>query len=110
MLGEDEIDHTPKDERLSLTVGKSFDIVASRKRLNYKRINDRTFDETFEIEVRNRKEVADSVYLLERHYGDWKVTEKSMDFTKLDAITMQFKVDLKAGEVKKVTYTVRTTW
>jgi hypothetical protein len=110
MLGEDEIDHTPKDERLSLTVGKSFDIVASRKRLNFKRINDRTFEETFEVEVRNRKEVADSVYLLERHYGDWKVMEKSMDFTKLDAITMQFKVDLKAGEVKKVTYTVRTTW
>jgi len=110
MLGEDEIDHTPKDERLSLVVGKSFDIVASRKRLNYKRINDRTFEETFEIEVRNRKDTADSVYLLERHYGDWKVTDKSMDFQKLDAMTMQFIVKLKAGEVQKVTYTIRTTW
>lgn len=110
MLGEDEIDHTPKDEKLSLVVGKSFDIVANRKRLNYKRINDRTFEETYEIEVRNRKETADTVYLLERHYGDWKVTSKSMEFDKLDAITMQFVVKLKAGETQKVTYTVRTTW
>jgi len=110
MLGEDEIDHTPKDEKLSLVVGKSFDIVASRKRLNFKRINDRAFEETYEIEIRNRKETADTVYLLERHYGDWKIMSKSMDFDKLDAITMQFIVKLKAGETQKVTYTVRTTW
>jgi hypothetical protein len=110
MLGEDQIDHTPKDERLSLVVGKSFDVVATRKRMNFRRISDRSFEQTFEIEIRNRKETADTVHLLERHYGDWRVTEKSMEFEKLDAMTMQFVVTLKAGETKKVTYTVRTTW
>jgi hypothetical protein len=110
MLGEDEIDHTPKDEKLSLVVGKSFDVVASRKRLNYKRINDRAFEQTFEIEVRNRKETPETVYLLERHYGDWRITSKSMEFEKMDAMTMQFVVHLKAGETQKVTYTVRTQW
>jgi hypothetical protein len=110
MLGEDQIDHTPKDERISLIVGTSFDIVASRKRLNFRRISDRSFEETYEVELRNRKEVADTVHVLERHYGDWKVTEKSMEFTKRDAMTMEFIVPLKAGEVKKVTYTIVTTW
>lgn len=110
MLGEDQIDHTPKDEKLSLVVGKSFDVVATRKRMNFKRISDRSFEQTFEIEVRNRKETAETVHLLERHYGDWRVMSNSMKFEKLDAMTMEFVVDLKAGETKKVTYTVRTTW
>jgi hypothetical protein len=110
MLGEDQIDHTPKDERISLVVGRSFDVVAERKRLNFQRISNNSFRETFEIEVRNRKETPETVIVLERHYGDWKVTEKSMDFTKLDSISMQFIVNLKAGESKKVTYTVETRW
>ena len=110
MLGEDRIDHTPKDEKLSLVVGKSFDVVATRKRLNFKRISDRVFEQTFEIGVRNRKETAETVHLLERHYGDWRVMSNSMKFEKLDAMTMQFVVDLKAGETQKVTYTVRTQW
>ncbi|MBC8066137.1 MAG: hypothetical protein H7Y17_14995 [Chlorobia bacterium] len=110
MLGEDNIDHTPKDEKLSLTVGKSFDVVATRKRMNFKRINDRTFEQTFEIEVRNRKEVAESVTLLERHYGDWRVTSNNMPFEKMDAMTMQIIFNLKAGETQKFTYTVRTQW
>lgn len=110
MLGEDEIDHTPRDERLSLVVGKSFDVVATRKRTNFKRINDRSFEQTFEIEVRNRKETAETVHILERHYGDWKISGNSMPFEKLDAMTLQFKVSLKAGQTQKVTYTVRTTW
>jgi hypothetical protein len=54
--------------------------------------------------------VAESVVLLERHWGDWKVTEKSAVFTKADANTMQFDLLLKAGEVRKVTYTVETRW
>lgn len=110
MLGEDEIDHTPRDERLSLVVGKSFDVVATRKRMNFKRISDRSFEQTFEIEVRNRKETAETVHILERHYGDWKISANSMPFEKLDAMTLEFKVALKAGQTQKVTYTVRTTW
>lgn len=110
MLGEDAIDHTPKDETISLVVGHSFDIVANRKRLNFRRLSPNSFEETFEIEVRNRKDEADTVYLYERHFGDWRVREKSMDFKKLDANTMEFVLNLKSGETRKVTYTVVTTW
>jgi len=110
MLGEAAIDHTPRDEKLSLVVGQSFDIRADRKRTNFRMIDDRTAEESFEINVRNRKEVSDTVHVLERHWGDWKVTDKSMNFTKADAITMEFVVDLKAGEERKITYTVVTHW
>jgi hypothetical protein len=110
MLGEDRIEHTPKDEKLSLVVGRSFDVVAERKRLNFRRLSPNSFEETFEIELRNRKEVPETVHVLERHYGDWRVSNNSMEWTKLDANTMQFVVALKAGEVKKVTYTVTKRW
>lgn len=110
MLGEDSIIHTPRDEKISLVVGRSFDMVAERKRLNFRRLGPSSFEESFEIEVRNRKQEADSVYVLERHYGDWAVTETSDKFEKLDANTMQYVVTLRPGESKKITYTVRTTW
>lgn len=110
MLGEDRIDHTPKNEKISLVVGKSFDVRATRKRKNYRRINDRTFEQSFEIEVRNRKDTAETVHVLERMWGDWKITAKNADFEKLDANTAQWVVELKPNEVKTVTYTVVTTW
>ena len=110
MLGEDQIRHTPKDEKLSIVVGRSFDIVSERKRTNFKRLSDRSFRETFEIEVRNRKDVDEKVTVIERHWGDWRVTSKSDEFTKISSNAMQFDLDLKPNEVKKITYSVDTTW
>lgn len=110
MLGEDRIQHTPKEETLSLAIGRSFDVVAERKRLSYQRLSDRSFRETFEVEVRNRKDVYETVYVLERHYGDWKVTAQTAEWTRPDSTTLQFVLNLKAGEVRKVTYTIETRW
>ena len=110
MLGEDNIQHTPRDEKLSLVVGRSSDVVGERKRLNFKAVSSRAYEETFLLEVRNRKDTDETINWMERHWGDWKVTQKSMDFNKLDANTMEFVVSLKAGETKKITYTVITRW
>jgi hypothetical protein len=110
MLGEDSIRHTPRDEKISLNVGRSFDIVSERKRTNFKRISNRSFEETFQVQVRNRKEEASTVHVYERHWGDWKITKKNMDFTKEDSNTAVFEVALKANEVKTVEYTVVTSW
>jgi hypothetical protein len=110
MLGEDNIEHTPKNERLSLVVGRSFDIVGERKRTNFHRIDTNTVEESFEVEVRNRKDTPETVFVVERSWADWKMIQKNMDFTKLDANTFQFQVDLKAGETKKVDYTIRENW
>lgn len=110
MLGEDQIEHTPRDEKLSLVVGRSFDVVGERKRLNFRRINDRTFEETFEIEVRNRKTTEETVEVWERHYGDWRILNTSQDWVKADATTQVYTVKLAANTTKKVTYTVQTRW
>lgn len=114
LLGEDNIDHTPKDEEVTLTVGRAFDIRAERKRTAFKwfRVDGNIHGavETFEIEVRNRKESAESVTVLERHWWEHVLSEMSMQPKKLDANTYEFTVDLKPNEVKTIKYTVTTRW
>lgn len=110
LLGEDRISHTPVDEKVSLVVGKSFDVVAERKRLSFHRLGPQSFEETFEIEVRNHKNAAEKVEVIERHYGDWKVTQTSQKFTKLDANAMSYDLSLAPNESKKINYTIQTRW
>jgi len=117
MLGEDAIDHTPKNEKVSLVVGRSFDIVAERKRTSFEYIRDpadrnrvRGAKESFEIELRNRKETPETVTVIERFWGEYKITANNMPFNKLDADTIEFVVALKPDEVTKVTYTVEWRW
>ncbi len=110
LLGEDTIEHTPKNEKISLLVGNSFDIVANRKRLSFQSTGATQSRERFEIEVRNRKATAEEVEVLERHYGEWSISASSEKFTKEDANTMRYILKMKPNEVRKVTYTVDTKW
>ena len=111
MVGEDQIDHTPKKEMISLAVGRAFDIVCERKRTKFEWIKNRIGTrETFEIEIRNRKDSAEQVDVYERLWYEWKVTAKSMDFNTADSNTIIFPVKLAPQEVKKINYTVETYW
>lgn len=115
MLGEDQIDHTPRDEKLSLVVGQAFDVVCDRKRTKFEwlRRGGPTgwgTREWWEIELRNRKESPERVYVWERHWWEWAIKENNMPFNKLDANTIEFVVDLKAGETKTIKYLVETYW
>ena len=114
LLGEDAIDHTPKDELISLVVGRAFDVIGERKRTKFEYFRDSTrirgANETFEIQLRNRKETPDTVTCIERYWGEYKVTKNSMPYEQLDSNTFQFVVPLKANEVKTVTFTVESRW
>jgi hypothetical protein len=112
-VGENNIDHTPKNELVRLYIGDSFDLVGERKRADFKS-NDanRIFDETFEIKVRNRKKDPVEIRVVEHlfRWSNWTVTDKSQDFVKTNAQTIEFHVALKPDEEKIVTYKVRYTW
>lgn len=110
LLGEDSIRHTPKGEKLSLTVGQAFDIVANRKRTAFRKKSPRETIEAFTVEVRNRKATAEVVEVMERHDGDWQVTRSSLPtsepIVKADANTLEFKLALRPGEFRSVSYTI----
>jgi hypothetical protein len=108
-IGEDAIDHTPRDERVTLYIGDAFDIVGERKQTDFKKISDRVFEEAFEIKVRNHKTEAVTVKVLEKLYrwSQWTVLEKSQDYEKVDARTIIFPVKIEKDKEAVVTYRVR---
>lgn len=112
-VGENSIDHTPVDELIKLKTGDAFDIVGERKRTNF-RVDtaNRQADESFEIELRNRKKEGVTVRVVEHllRWANWKIAEKSDDFTKVNSDKIEFRIALKPGEERKVTYTVHYTW
>ena len=106
-IGEDQIDHTAKDETVKVKMGEAFDVVGKRKQTDYKRVA-RTISEVgWEITLRNHKPDAATVRVNELVPGDWEVLSASHKYEKPDAHTLRFDVPVpKDGEVK-ITYRVR---
>ena len=112
-IGEEKIDHTPKDENLSLRIGNAFDIVGERKQMSFRIESGRKWiQEKIEIEIRNHKEEDATVRIKEPLYRwvNWKITEESHEHTKLDARNVAWDVPVKADGKVKLTYTVEYTW
>lgn len=113
-VGEDLIDHTPRDETLRLYTGNSFDLVGERKRTNFvNNSSNNWIDETFEIKIRNRKEdEAVEIRVVEHLYRwtNWEIKENSNTFLKTDSQTIEFLIPLKPGEEHTLTYTVHYSW
>jgi len=106
-IGEDRIEHTPKDEEVRLKIGEAFDVVAERRQTHYQRVTTHLHESAWEVTLRNHKEEAVTVGLVEPLFGSWQVIESSHPYKKLDAHTIRFDVAVpKDGEVK-VTYRVR---
>ena len=112
-IGENEIDHTPKDETVRVYIGNSFDLAGERKRTDYKvSSGNRWMDEAFEIKLRNHKKEAVKIRVVEHltRFDNWEVKEKSDEFKKLDSHTIEFRASLKPDEEKVVTYRVHYWW
>lgn len=109
-LGEDRIGHTPRDETVRLYVGDAFDVVATRRVLETRHIDDHTAEVRVEVHVRNRKETPAEVAVVERIWGSWRLRESSHPHERLDAGTAEFTLNLAPGAEAKVSYLARITW
>jgi hypothetical protein len=111
--GENQIDHTPSDELVKIYTGDAFDLVGERKRTNFKvDSSNKWADESFEITLRNRKKEPVTIRVVEHLYRwvNWEITDKSNPYLKLNAQEIEFRVELKPDEEKKITYTVHYSW
>ena len=106
-LGEDRIPNTPVNERVTIQLGNVFDLTAERKQTNFRRIGERTTEETYSIEVRNASYEEKTVLIREHFYGEWRIIESSITFKKLDSRTAEFTVTVPLQEKASFTYTVR---
>jgi len=112
-VGENEIDHTPRNETIRVTTGNSFDLVGERKQTNFRvDTGDKWLDETFEIKLRNRKKEPVEIRVVEHLYrwSNWEIKAKSDEFKKLDSQTIEFRVPVKPDEERVVTYSVHYSW
>jgi hypothetical protein len=110
-VGEDEIDHTPKDEKLSLYIGDAFDIVAEHTLVDSKHER-RMARETHKVELRNRKEQAVTIFVDEHNpaWVNWTIDPTTHKYINKDAHTARFEVTVEANATVAVQYTVTQTW
>lgn len=108
--GEDRIEHTPKDETISIHIGNAFDVVSERKQTDYKRIDNHVWEMEFEIALRNHKDTAVTVQVNEPIGGDWEMLSSSYKFTKTAAFAAQFNVPVPANGSASLKYRVRARW
>jgi hypothetical protein len=107
LLGEDRINHTPRDEEVKVKVGNAFDIVAKETTVDQVRISQRVEERDFEIEIRNRK-TTDIVVVIEKSlYGDWEILSSDLKYVKKDSKTVQFELAVAAGKTATLGYKVR---
>ena len=109
-IGEDLIDHTPKDENVRLEMGNAFDVTAERKQTDYKRVSAKAHESAFEVRIRNHKDTAVTVRVIEPLGGDWTMVQSSISFQKAAAFEAEFAVPVPADKETVLTYRVRVTY
>jgi hypothetical protein len=112
-IGEDSIDHTPKNEKVLLKLGSAFDVVGERRQMDFKIDTGRkTMTEDIEIRLRNAKSEPIDVQVKEVLYRwiNWEITSKSHAYRKDDARSIYFPVTVPPGEEVTVRYSVRYWW
>ncbi len=106
-IGEDKVEHTPKDEEVRLKIGQAFDVVAERVQTDYRRISSRLHESEWQISLRNHKEEAVSVGVIEPLYGNWSVISSSHRYQKIDAFTIRFDLKVLPDGEEKLKYRVQ---
>jgi len=112
-IGEDVIDHTPRNEKVLIKLGSAFDVVGERRQTDFKIDTSRkTMAEEIEVKLRNQKKESVTVIVRENLYRwvNWQITSKTHDFEKQDARTIEFPVTIAAGAEVTLRYAVQYTW
>ena len=112
-IGEDRIDHTPKDEQVRIKLGSAFDVVGERRQVDFAiDTKARWMEEEIEVKLRNHKDQPVDVIVKESLYrwSNWKLMTKTQDFTREDARTIHFPVRIAKDGEAVVRYRVRYTW
>lgn len=108
-IGEDRIDHTPKDEKVRVYMGNAFDIKGERIRTEVREPSKNIREESYRITLRNHKKEPVTITAVEylNRWSEWQIIKKDCDFVKTDAGKAEFTVTIPADGEKVINYTVR---
>jgi hypothetical protein len=114
-IGEDSIDHTPKNETVRLKMGEAFDVTADRKQTDFQKLSgsgkfNYVSESAYQITLKNAKNQPVVVNVFEPMPGDWQVLSESSPHSKESASTAQWKISVPAGGKAMLTYRVRVKY
>ncbi|MDD5132694.1 MAG: DUF4139 domain-containing protein [bacterium] len=109
-IGEDSIDHTPKDETIKIKMGEAFDVIGERKQTDFKVVSSNVYEIAWQISLRNHKDADTKVSIIEPVPGDWKLLQSSHKAEKVEAHTLKYVVNVPKNEETKIEYRVRIKW
>jgi len=109
-VGEDRIDHTPKDETLKLKIGNAFDVVSERKQVDFEKIASNVYEVEYEVVIRNHKPTPVTVEVNEPIGGTWRIIRSTHEYTKTDAWAAQFNLQVPPDGTTTLRYRVRVTY
>lgn len=108
-IGEDRVDHTPKNEKVRLKLGEAFDVTADKKQTDFKKLSGTSkynyvFESAYELVLKNAKKEAVTVTVQEPVPGDWQILNTSHTYTKGAANTAVWKLNVPAEGSTVLTY------
>jgi len=109
-VGEDAIDHTPKNEDVRLTLGQAFDVTARGRQTKFEKISDEVYESAYEIELKNAKKEPVTVALVEDVPGTWKILSESAKHEELNSNRLRWEVQVPAEGSAKFSYAVRVRY
>jgi hypothetical protein len=109
-VGEDAIEHTPKNETVKLTLGQAFDVTARGKQTDFEVISERVFESAYEIEFKNAKKQPVTVTLAQTIPGEWKILQESARHEKPASSTASWQIGIPAEGSTKLTYRIRVQY
>jgi hypothetical protein len=113
-VGEDNIDHTPKNEKVRLRLGDAFDVTAEKVQTDFKKLaggeKETLIESAYRIELKNAKDKPVTVKVEEPMPGDWQILQESLPHAKEDARTAVWRVEVPAEGKAELTYRVRVRY
>jgi hypothetical protein len=106
-IGEDWIDHTPRDERVKVRLGNAFDVVGERTQKEWRKLGGNLYEVEWEIVLRNHKSEDQTVTVIEPVPGDWQVLHSTHPYDKIESHTLRYRIPVPKDASAKLVYRVR---
>ena len=109
-VGEDKLEHTPRDEKVRIYLGDAFDVVGERIVKEHRKISQRSTVESISIKLRNHKGQDIEVVVVEHPWGDWIITSSNYKYQKEGSRKLTFNIPVPKDKEVELLYTIRTSW
>lgn len=106
-IGEDHIDHTPENGMVQLKSGEAFDIIAEKKQTSFKQISTQLWESEWKVELKNHKNDAVTVGVVQPMMGNWEIVKSNYDYEKIDAFKVMFKIPVKKQGEAELSYQIK---